>query len=124
MYQLIILLGVIFFFIDLTCYKPPNFGKYTISTILLLCHHFFGVYVILGGILACVNPILNQHYFILLILMIVHWQILDNKCVLSILTHTFGPKEYKYVPFVGPLDLINTNNINKALQTYYEFKNY
>ena len=121
MFNVIVLLGIIFFGIDIAYYKPPDFSKHTLSTFLLLCHHFIAIYIIIGIISTFIKP--NQTFILFFIFLVIHWQLLDNKCIISILTQKLGPKYDIYPPFVGIFDMLNINKLSDTINLYFAKQN-
>jgi len=117
MIYLIVIFGIFFCIIDIMYFKPETFPQYPLANLILLTHHFVGIYVILGAITTLISP--KLFYFLFIGCIVILWQVFDNNCILSILTKQSGPKE-DYCPFVSPWNLpfflINHENLEKYIQ--------
>lgn len=99
----------IFILISLFEYSLDIF-QYPCSTItgnlLLLIHHFVGIYIFIGGILFN-----NYYHLLFLISIIIHWITNNNSCQLTIITNKYcnydEKKKYNDFP--------NMINLNKNL---------
>ena len=76
------------------------------GNILLLIHHFVGIYLFIGGFLFN-----NYYHLLVLILVIIHWITNNNRCELTIITNNYC----KYHEDKKYNDFPNMINVDKNL---------
>lgn len=95
----------IFLFISLVEYFLDIF-QYPCSTftgnLLLLIHHFVGIYAFIGGILFN-----NYYHLLFLIVLIIHWITNNNRCQLTIIANKYCnyDEKKKFNDFLNMINL-------------------
>jgi hypothetical protein len=112
----ILIFAVLFFAIDVKYYKPKNFLTHKTAVAVLFLHHLLFAFVLVGFVMGYRSRYL---YVGILIVILLGWQVFDDKCLLSIITKKCGPENEAYCPYVGPFHLL-AGNAEKCAEQYCE----